>query len=173
VPEEPFPPYSFVPGRQPHPISDPRGHSHGRAVEAVPAPDPERWSACLTYLRGVDLFNHGYYWEAHEAWEGLWHACGRSGDVAALLKGLIHLAAAGVKVREGRPPGVRSHAERARQHFQHLPHRFFGLNTRELMAAARDVAEKAAEWPAHEGEAVAVVFDFILHHADPPSLPDP
>ncbi|TGQ49534.1 DUF309 domain-containing protein, partial [Mesorhizobium sp. M1C.F.Ca.ET.210.01.1.1] len=23
---------------------------------------------------GIDLFNHGYYWEAHEAWEPLWHA---------------------------------------------------------------------------------------------------
>jgi uncharacterized protein len=21
---------------------------------------------------GLDVFNHGYYWEAHEAWEGLW-----------------------------------------------------------------------------------------------------
>mgnify|MGYP001399614021 CR=1 FL=1 len=21
---------------------------------------------------GVDLFNYGYWWEAHEAWEGLW-----------------------------------------------------------------------------------------------------
>ncbi len=31
---------------------------------------------------GVDLFNHGYYWESHEEWESLWHAAGRRGVVA-------------------------------------------------------------------------------------------
>jgi predicted metal-dependent hydrolase len=61
----------------------------------------------------VDLFNHGYYWEAHEAWEGLWHACGRKGTTADFLKGLIQLAAAGVKHLEGKPDGRKSHARRA------------------------------------------------------------
>ena len=57
-------------------------------------------------VEGIALFNAGYYWEAHEAWEGLWHAHGRDGPTADVLKGLIKLAAAGVKVREGRPHGV-------------------------------------------------------------------
>ncbi|MER9222262.1 DUF309 domain-containing protein [Mesorhizobium sp. M0644] len=26
----------------------------------------------------IDLINHGYYWEAHEAWEPLWHAAKQS-----------------------------------------------------------------------------------------------
>jgi predicted metal-dependent hydrolase len=73
----------------------------------------DNWRANPHYLRAVDLFNFGYYWEAHEAWEGLWIAAGRTGPVADALKGLIKLAAAGVKAYEGRPAGVRRHARRA------------------------------------------------------------
>jgi len=76
------------------------------------------WRVSSDYLFGIDLFNHGFYWEAHEIWEQLWIACGRSGQEADFLKGLIKLAAAGVKVREGRPIGVQRHASRARELFQ-------------------------------------------------------
>ena len=117
VPDKPFPPYAYVSGRFPHPTSDPAGHSFGAPAEPA-ALDPDRWQACRPYLYGIDLFNHGYYWEAHEAWEGLWHGCGRAGPAADLLKGLIRLAAAGVKVREGRPAGVRSHAAAAGRLFR-------------------------------------------------------
>ena len=51
---------------------------------------------------GCELFNHGYYWEAHEAWEGLWHVSERASPLRSLLKGLILLSAAGVKIREGK-----------------------------------------------------------------------
>jgi Domain of unknown function (DUF309) len=50
------------------------------------------------YLHGIDLFNHGFYWGAHEAWEGLWVACGRRGPTATYLQAL-NLAAAGFKAR--------------------------------------------------------------------------
>ena len=46
-------------------------------------------------------------------WEGLWHACRREGVTADFLKALIKLAAGGVKLREGRPEGLRRHAARA------------------------------------------------------------
>src|SRR5437016_5797881 len=91
VPERPFPPYSFVPGLFPHPISDPAGHSYGQP-HPTPLPlDVDQWAANADYLFGIDLFNHGYYWEAHEVWEGLWHACGRAGILGDMLKGLIQL----------------------------------------------------------------------------------
>jgi hypothetical protein len=71
LPDVPLPPYAHVPGLTPHPVSDPRGHSY-RIHPAIPdVPDPERWEACREYLRGVDLFNAGYWWESHEAWEGV------------------------------------------------------------------------------------------------------
>ncbi len=119
VPELPLPPYTFVPGGPwPHPVSDPRGHRFGRPSERPPPVTPTDWLRSRTYLHGIDLFNHGFFWEAHEAWESLWYAVGRRGPVADFLKGLIHLAAAGVKVCQGVPEGVRSHARRAADLFE-------------------------------------------------------
>src|SRR5208282_3835567 len=92
VPEMAFPPYAFVPGYFPHPLSSPQGHSFGLQPEHPACLDPTNWQACRPFLRGLDLFNYGYYWEAHEVWEGLWNACGRSGMTADVLKGLIKLA---------------------------------------------------------------------------------
>jgi hypothetical protein len=51
-----------VPGRFPHSVSAPAGHSFGLAPEPVVPLVPERFFDCRTYLRAVDLFNHGYYW---------------------------------------------------------------------------------------------------------------
>ena len=115
--EIPFPEYAFVPGQHPHPISDPRGHSYGKSNE-VPEPlNPDHPEGSRPFLFAIDLFNAGYYWEAHETWEGLWIAAGRSGTVAEMLKGLIKLAAAGVKARQGQLEGVRRHAKRATELF--------------------------------------------------------
>lgn len=72
VPNEPFPPYSFVPGRFPHPESDPTGHSYGFVRSPTTPLDPKRWQESRTYLYGLDLFNAGFYWESHVAFE----ACG-------------------------------------------------------------------------------------------------
>jgi predicted metal-dependent hydrolase len=41
---------------------------------------------------GVDLFNAGRYWEAHEAWESAWTP-DRKGAEAGFYKGLIQIAA--------------------------------------------------------------------------------
>jgi hypothetical protein len=80
--------------------------SRRRALAATLATNP-RW------LYAVDLFNGGWYWEAHEVWEGFWHALGRATPEAQFVQGLIHLAAAAVKTREGKPAGVARHTQRA------------------------------------------------------------
>ena len=120
APHRELPPYSYVSGLFPHPIRDPAGHAYGQHPEPKLPPDLTRPAACPTFLYGLDLFNAGYYWEAHEVWESLWHACGRQGTGADFLKGLIKLAAAGVKAREARPSGVQSHAQRAAELFRHV-----------------------------------------------------
>jgi hypothetical protein len=152
VPDEPFPPYSFVPGRSPHPRSDPAGHSFGVEAGAVTPLDPGRWPASRAYLYGIDLFSHDFYWEAHEVWEGLWHAAGRKGLLADFLKGLIKLAAAGVKHLEGRPKGVHSHACRAAELWRGVDRGlntagepFCGLRLTELIERADAVCREG--WP--------------------------
>jgi predicted metal-dependent hydrolase len=67
------------------------------------------------WRHALDLFNSGYAWEAHEAWESFWNALGRTTPEAQFVQGLIHLAAAGVKIREGKPQGVSRHTKRARE----------------------------------------------------------
>jgi len=42
--------------------------------------------------RGIDLFNQGLYWEAHEAWEEAWTP-DRHGPDRGFYKGLIQVAA--------------------------------------------------------------------------------
>jgi predicted metal-dependent hydrolase len=167
VPTEPLPPYAHVPGRTPHPVSDPAGHQHGQRLAPPPPVEPEAWRDSRAYLRGLDLFNAGYYWEAHEAWEGLWKACGKRGPTAEFLKGLIKLAAAGVKVREGKPRGVFSHATRASAHFADVARdtgakQYLGLSLPELIAHAEWIAEHAEEYAPDQDSAVRIVFDFVL-----------
>ncbi len=160
-PGRPLPPYSYVPGYFPHPLRDPAGHSfkapevqpekHLRILTA-PVSLASDWKNSSDYLFGIDLFNHGFYWEAHETWEQLWIELGRSGRDADFIKGLIKLAAAGVKAREGRPIGVQRHACRAHELFRLVLHslsdneeevHFGGMNLRSLCEAADAIAEDA------------------------------
>jgi hypothetical protein len=161
-----YPPYAFVPGGPfPHPTGSPEGHSAGphRAAEAIPGED---WRASTEYTRGFALFHEGYYWEAHEAWEGLWHAHGRRGPIADLLKGLIKLAAAGVKVRQGQKHGIVTHATRAAVAFEAVRSaagdRLLGLDMNELIRIAKGIAADPPETAAAVDERVVRVFDFDL-----------
>jgi len=129
APDIPLPPYAYVPGhRLPHPVNDSRGHLLN-APKPAPLPldqlptDPTLRSQTIAalfathpdWLYALDLFNEGYAWEAHEAWERFWHELGRTTPEARLVQGLIHLAAACVKIREGNPAGVTKHTKRARE----------------------------------------------------------
>ncbi|MBI1322762.1 DUF309 domain-containing protein [bacterium] len=163
-----FPPYTYVPGGPwPHPKSHPQGHAHHTPEYTVPPIDPDHWQESETYQQANRLFDAGYYWEAHEAWERLWHASHRTGPVARMLKGLIKLAAAGVKIRELRPAGASTHAGRAQIIFQELCHElgpnFLGQDLESLVA----FAERTKISPAllsHEtiSKHVFVVFDIVL-----------
>ena len=106
APDEPFPPYAHQPGQTPHPRTHPDGHSRDAPEYAGPALTEQTWKECTVYLYGVDLFNHQYYWEAHEAWEGLWKMEHRASECARFLQGLIQLAAMCIKVRAGNRRGA-------------------------------------------------------------------
>ena len=46
----------------------------------------------MSLERGIELFNRGEYWEAHEAWEETWMP-DRKGPDSGFYKGLIQVAA--------------------------------------------------------------------------------
>ena len=103
----PFPPYRFVPGVHPHPTRDPHGHSFDPkpTLDRHPPWDPAEWRTLDDWLYGVDLFNAHYFWEAHEAWEGLWAAVPRDSVAGLLVQGLIQIAAALLKLHMGSEAG--------------------------------------------------------------------
>jgi len=167
-PGQRLPPYGYVPGKFPHPIRDDRGHSFGHVAPSCPAIDDANWQSCQPYLWGFDLFNHGFYWEAHETWEAVWHACGRTGAKGDLIKGLIKLAAAGVKAREGLSEGVRRHLLRAAELFQNVEQAIqpklslLGMSPIPLAHRARDLAGKSEELVNTSDEPVLVVMPMEL-----------
>lgn len=94
-----FPIYRYIPGLHPHPVKSPEGHSFGVEEEKVDKWDSNEWKKNKDYLYGIDLFNYHYYWEAHEAWEGLWISSVRNSSEHRFLQGLIKCGAAFLKVR--------------------------------------------------------------------------
>ena len=52
---------------------------------------------------GVDLFNFGYYWEAHEAWEALWQTTREAPEQRAFLHALILLLPLALSCGKERP----------------------------------------------------------------------
>ena len=97
----PFPAYAYVPGRMPHPTRDPEGHSYNQHPEDPDVFSTSDWQHCDAYLYGIDLLNHGYWWEAHESLEAVWHAAGRTTETGLFIQGLIQIAVAHLKKYQG------------------------------------------------------------------------
>jgi len=65
------------------------------------------------YLLGIDLYNLGYFWESHEAFEALWHAAGSASLEKQFFQAIIQIAASNLKFFMGAPwPGGRSRSSR-------------------------------------------------------------
>ena len=94
LPQWPLPAVRYIPGRSPHPRTLP--------PEPIPElPAASTWWDDARFLRGLDLFDAQYYWEAHEVWESLWLDLPRAEAPARLIQGLIQGAAAVVKRLQG------------------------------------------------------------------------
>lgn len=165
APDAPLPPYAYLPGRDPHPRRDPTGHMHGAPEPQPGCPRPEDWRDCGPYLHGLDLFNRGFYWEAHEAWEPLWAGCRGRDEQHAFLQGLIALAAAGFKAREGTAAGVAAHGERAARLFEDAgppDARMMGFALGELVALAEAIPGEAERLAGAHAGRDGPVFGFVL-----------
>ena len=148
VPDRSLPPYRHRLGQTPHPRTHPQGHGYG-AAEPVSGPlTHENWRQHEAWLFGVDLFNHRYWWEAHECWEAAWRV---SPDAVTghFLKGLIQSAAALLKWEQGNDRGRFRLWRRAGEHLRCVDERmpvFMGLDV------ASFVAQMTSLWGPAAGE---------------------
>lgn len=145
-----FPPYRFVPGLNPHPRRHPQGHAYGTPEIPPPYVPPERWRENPTYLYGIDLYNHAYWWECHEALEGLWHLTGHKGTEASFLQGVIQAAAANLKRHMGVPEGARRLGREAAERLRSIGlARYMGVDLDAFIAGveALHVKESSAAIP--------------------------
>ena len=108
----------------------------------------ESGSSTPRLLRGIELFNSGLYWEAHEVWEEEWTP-DRRGPDSAFYKGLIQVAAGCLHyTRRNRRGAVNKWSSGAEYLRPYLPsHR--GVRLAPLVAAVDGFLRAMAEheWP--------------------------
>ena len=131
----PFPAYRFVPGKAPHPTRDPEGHSYNKEPEELASFDFENWNSCEAYLFGIDLFNHGYWWEAHEALETVWVTVGRRTETGAFIQGLIQIAVAHLKWFQGFHDSAKRMAQEGLERMKRVTGIYLGIEFAVFRAA--------------------------------------
>ncbi len=91
---------------------------------------------CADFERGIELFNAGRFFEAHEAWERVWLRS--SGEEKLFYQGLIQAAAALLHAERGNPRGAQSMYAKARARLDPFPDRYMGIALGELRAGLRE-----------------------------------
>lgn len=117
----------FIPG-----LTPPR-QSHQPAIAHGPW-TAQQWPTLQPYLRGVDLFNRWYFWEAHEEWERLWRAHQPPSEPARYIQGLIAAAAALLKLRMGQVQAARTLSMAACHRLAAFRGRWMGLKVSRFCA---------------------------------------
>jgi uncharacterized protein len=97
------------------------------------------------FLFGIDLFNAGYFWEAHTHWERLWTVEDASPEIRRFLQAIIQTAAACLKARLGQRAGARKLLDRAR--LESFEGRVLGIDAQALAREARRFVEEGGEPP--------------------------
>ncbi len=105
----------------------------------------DRWAENEDFLFGVDLFNAGYFWEAHTYWERLWALEETPPEIRRFLRSLIQTAAACLKVRQGRTAGARKLLGRAS--LESFEGTRLGIDGKALAREARRFVEAQGEPP--------------------------
>jgi hypothetical protein len=164
------PAYAYIPGHWPHPLKDVQGHSYGHKPATPTTLSLSRWRSCEAYQRGLWLFNSGYYWEAHEEWEAVWRLMGRHTLEGLHLQGLIKVAAAAIKIRQGQSKPARSLLTQAAKHFERVIEKHSdklagGLHLGVLERWCRDFRDEVGDIVANPKLEVEVVLPPLKVHA--------
>lgn len=96
--DRPLPEYRHLPFKNPHPFLDTNGHSFNEKLQVPDSFGPENWQLNADYLYSIDLFNHGFWWEAHERLKNLCIGAGKESQTGFFIQGLIQVSAALLKL---------------------------------------------------------------------------
>jgi uncharacterized protein len=114
----------------------PRDAAAGLAVE----PDPRTPEEALS--RGIELFNSGRFFEAHEAWEFGWHPAPEADR--DFWQGLIQIAVGYTHFSRGNSHGAQTLLDRGAVKLARYDEGHMGLAVRAIQAAAEADAEAVA-----------------------------
>ena len=84
---------------------------------------------------GIDLYNAGYYWNAHEAWEAVWLDAER--ELRGFYQGLIQVTAAFVHVTRNEYPGSVRLLDAGLEKLERYPVTYLGVRLAPLLAGVR------------------------------------
>lgn len=90
--------------------------------------------------RGIALFDRGRFFEAHEFFEYVWKADDVAERDRRFWKGVTQVAVGCCHAQRGNDRGALAVLERAVDHLRRFPSPHRGIDTKALIAAARDVA---------------------------------
>lgn len=101
------------------------------------------------YLRFLDLYGEGRYWDSHEALEDAWRE-----TRSAFYQGLILYASAFVHLGRENAHGVRAQLRKAAERLAPYPAAYMGLDVERIRRHCEDVRAAVAGEPAGWTEAV-------------------
>ena len=88
-------------------------------------------------IRGINFFNSGHYFEAHEAWEDLWRATG--GPLRLFYQGLVQAAVGMHHLQHGNLNGGRSQLTKSIDKLSQYPPRFCRIDNGKLVEDLRQI----------------------------------
>lgn len=107
---------------------------HLHTVDRAAVEDACRQPLSSLALEGIDLFNRGEYFEAHEVLEEAWNADASAGR--ELYRAILQVAVAYLQIERGNYRGAAKMFLRVRQWFAPLPDACRGVDVRHLRTAA-------------------------------------
>ncbi len=147
--QRPLPAYRHLPFRNPHPFLDRDGHSYGEVLTPSACFDTENWRVHEDYLYAVDLFNHGFWWEAHERLKQVSIGAGRESATGRFVEGLIQVAAALLKLYMNEPAPARTLADLGLKNLRRAERNpYLGIDAASLQDAVnKALAAENPEYP--------------------------
>ena len=95
------------------------------------------------YHEGIELFNEGEFFEAHEVWEDIWHMA--YGVKFYFYQGMIQCAVALEHYHRSNPRGVLSLYQSYQKKFKDVPAVFMGLDVTKFLGEMQEALRPVIE----------------------------